>query len=174
MLAGDTITLAGRSCRPSCADWSACAPYLPYGVHGEFMSVPSSSWLTSGKPPPVAYACDTYHAIRAIRVTISAKNRLCLQPVMISGMSCVCAELRGSGKLAGDRGGNAEPRVAVAWMQGRSTLQATDVQPRRSLRSAHNRALQPRRHCSRAAAAAAAMQWLQCQVSWRGHACGSI
>jgi len=60
-------------------------------------------------------------------VTISAKNRLCLQPVMISGMSCVCAELRGSGKLAGDRGGNVEPRVAAACMQGRSTLEATDA-----------------------------------------------
>ena len=70
-------------------------------------------------------------------VTISAKNRLCLQPVMISGMSCVCAELRDSGKLAGDRGGNAEPHVAVAWMQGRSTLQATDVQTRCRLRSVH-------------------------------------
>jgi hypothetical protein len=59
VLAGDAITLAGRSCRPSCADWSACTPYLPYGVHAKFMSVPSSSWLTSGKPPPVAYACGT-------------------------------------------------------------------------------------------------------------------
>ena len=45
-------------------------------------------------------------------VTISAKNRLRLQPVMMYGMFCVCAELRGSGKLAGDRGGNVEPRVA--------------------------------------------------------------
>ena len=56
---------------------------------------------------------------------------------MISGMSCVCAELRGSGKLAGDRGGNVEPRVAATWMQGRSTLQATDVQTRCRLRSVH-------------------------------------
>ena len=87
------------------------------------MCVSSSSWLTSGKPPPVAYACDPCDP-----VTISAKNRLCLQPVMISGMSCVCAELGGSGKLAGDHGGNVEPRVAAAWMQGRSTLQATDAQ----------------------------------------------
>ena len=63
MLAGDVIT--GRSCRPSCADWSACTPYLPYAVHAEFMSVPSSSWLMAGKPPPVAYACGT--TIRSIR-----------------------------------------------------------------------------------------------------------
>ena len=65
MLAGDAITLAGRSCRPSCADWSACTLYLTYGVHGEFMSVPSSSWLTSGKPPPVAYACGTMRSLRS-------------------------------------------------------------------------------------------------------------
>ena len=65
VIAGDAITLAGRSCRPSCADLSACTPYLPYAVHAEFMSVPSSSWLTSGKPPPVTYACGT--TIRAIR-----------------------------------------------------------------------------------------------------------
>ena len=70
-------------------------------------------------------------------VTISAKNRLCLQPVMMSGMSCVCSALGGSGKLAGDHGGNVEPRVAAAWMQGRSTLQATDVQTRCRLRSVH-------------------------------------
>ena len=55
----------------------------------------------------------------------------------MSGMSCVCAELGGSGKLAGDHGGNVEPRVAAAWMQGRSTLQATDVQTRCRLRSVH-------------------------------------
>ena len=65
VLAGDAITLAGRSCRPSCADWSACTPYLPYAVHAEFMSVPSSSWLTSGKPPPVAYACCTMRSVRS-------------------------------------------------------------------------------------------------------------
>ena len=34
-------------------------------------------------------------------------------------------------------GGNVEPRVAAAWMQGRSTLQATDVQTRCRLRSVH-------------------------------------
>jgi len=54
---------------------------------------------------------------------------------MISGMSCVCAELGRSGKLAGDRGGNVEPRVAATWMQGRSTLQATDAQTGCNLRS---------------------------------------
>jgi len=54
---------------------------------------------------------------------------------MMSGMSYVCAELGRSGKLAGDRGGNVERRVAAAWMQGRSTLQATDAQTRCSLRS---------------------------------------
>jgi hypothetical protein len=72
-------------------------------------------------------------------VTISAKNRLRLQPVMMSagGMFCVCAELRGSGKLAGDGGGNVEPRAAVTWMQGRSILQATDAQARCSLRSVY-------------------------------------
>jgi len=52
-------------------------------------------------------------------------------------MSCVCAELGGSGKPAGDRGGNLEPRVAATWMQGRSTLQATDVRTRCTLRSVH-------------------------------------
>ena len=56
---------------------------------------------------------------------------------MMSGMSCVCAELGGSGKPAGDHGGDVEPRVAAAWMQGRSTLQATDVQTRCRLRSVH-------------------------------------
>ena len=55
-------------------------------------------------------------------VTISAnENRLCLEPVITSGRSCVCAELGGSGKLAGDRGGNLEPRVAASRMQGRSS-----------------------------------------------------
>ena len=90
VLAGDNITLAGRSCRPSCADWSACTPYLPYAVHAEFMSVPSSSWLTSGKPPPVAYACGTVRYVR-FGHDFSQESPLCLQPVMISGMSCVCA-----------------------------------------------------------------------------------
>ena len=52
-------------------------------------------------------------------------------------MSCVCAELGGSGKPAGDRGGNVEPRVAATWMQGRSTQHATDAQTRCSLRSVH-------------------------------------
>jgi hypothetical protein len=70
-------------------------------------------------------------------VTISAKNRLCLQPVITYGISCVCAELGGSGTPAGDRGGNVEPRVAATWMQGRSTQHATDAQTGCSLRSVH-------------------------------------
>ena len=68
---------------------------------------------------------------------------------MMSGMSCVCAELGGSGKPAGDRGGNLEPRVAATWMQGRSTLQATDVRTRCTLRSVHKvHAEQPRSDCN--------------------------
>ena len=70
-------------------------------------------------------------------VTISAKNRLCLQPVITYGISCVCAELGGSGTPAGDRGGNVEPRVAATWMQGRSTQHVTDAQTGCSLRSVH-------------------------------------
>jgi len=73
-------------------------------------------------------------------VTISAKNRLCLQPVITYGISCVCAELGGSGTPAGDRGGNVEPRVAATWMQGRSTQHATDAQTGCSLRSESSRA----------------------------------
>ena len=110
MLAGDVITR--RSCRPSWADWSACTLHLPYVVNAKSMCVSSSSWMTSGRPPPVAYSCGSCDPCDP--VTISAKNRLCLQPVMMSGMSCVCAELGGSGKLAGDHGGNVEPRVAAA------------------------------------------------------------
>ena len=63
MLAGDVIT--GRSCRPSCADWSACTLHLPYVFNAESMCVSSSSWMTSAKPPPVAYACGSIRSLRS-------------------------------------------------------------------------------------------------------------
>ena len=63
MLAGDVIT--GRSCRPSCADWSACTLHLPSIVNAESMCVSSSSWMTSGKAPPVAYACGGMRSVRS-------------------------------------------------------------------------------------------------------------
>jgi hypothetical protein len=65
VLAGDAITLAGRSCRPSCADWSACTLHLPSIVNAESTCVSSSSWMTSGRPPPVAYACGSMRSVRS-------------------------------------------------------------------------------------------------------------
>jgi hypothetical protein len=63
MLAGDVIT--GRSCRPSCADCSACTLHLPYALNAESMCASSSSCMTSGKPPPVAYACGSTRSVRS-------------------------------------------------------------------------------------------------------------
>ena len=63
MLAGDVITR--RSCRPSWADWSACTLHLPYVVNAKSMCVSSSSWMTSGRPPPVAYTCGSMRSVRS-------------------------------------------------------------------------------------------------------------
>ena len=161
MLAGDAITLAGRSCRPSCADWSACTPYLPYGVHAKFMSVPSSSWLTSGKPPPVAYACGTVRYVR-FGHDFSQESPLCLQPVMISGMSCVCAPRLGEVGRSGFR--------RHAWRrQGRKD----DLPCKLPMGNSVQFVIGASPDIAAALCAAAMSAQLQCQVSCRGHACGS-
>ncbi len=94
MLAGAAIT--GRSCRPGCADWSACTLHLPCVVHVHSMRVSSSSWLTSGKPPPVAYACGTMRSVR-LGHDFRPESPLPTAGHDISGMICACAELRARG-----------------------------------------------------------------------------
>ena len=38
---------------------------LPYVVNAKSMCVSSSSWMTSGRPPPVAYTCGSMRSVRS-------------------------------------------------------------------------------------------------------------
>ena len=61
------------------AVWSACE------IHERTEQQLADGWKAAAGGIRVRYH-DPFDP-----VTISAKNRLCLQPVMTSGMSCVCA-----------------------------------------------------------------------------------
>ena len=52
------------SCRPICANGSACKPHVRCATHPGCMCPAGSGWMTSGKPPAVACVCGTAVIVR--------------------------------------------------------------------------------------------------------------